>query len=69
MSGGYGPTVETSIAFAYLPTPLARVGTRLTVELLGSPVDAVVVQTPLFDPENAKLRGATGQPAGRSPSQ
>jgi dimethylglycine dehydrogenase len=69
MSGGYGPTVETNIAFAYLPTPLARVGTRLTVELLGSPVDAIVVQAPLFDPENTKLRGPTGQPAARSPSQ
>ncbi|HEX4678153.1 MAG TPA: FAD-dependent oxidoreductase [Gaiellaceae bacterium] len=56
MSGGYGPTVGASIAFAYLPTALAHPGTGLAIELLGERVGATVVQAPLFDPENAKLR-------------
>jgi glycine cleavage system aminomethyltransferase T len=56
MSGGYGPTVEASIAFAYLPTALALPGTRLAIELLGEPIGATVVQAPLFDPENTNLR-------------
>jgi glycine cleavage system aminomethyltransferase T len=55
-SGGYGPTIGASIAFAYLPTALALPGTRLAIELLGAPVGATVVETPLFDPENARLR-------------
>jgi 4-methylaminobutanoate oxidase (formaldehyde-forming) len=55
MSGGYGPTVEASIAFAYLPTALAQPGTRLEIELLGEPVGATVVEAPLFDPLNGKL--------------
>jgi dimethylglycine dehydrogenase len=56
MSGGYGPTVGASIAFAYLPTALAHPGTGLAIELLGERVGATVVQAPLFDAENAKLR-------------
>jgi dimethylglycine dehydrogenase len=55
-SGGYGPTIGASIAFAYLPTALALPGTRLAIELLGAPVGATVVATPLFDSENARLR-------------
>jgi glycine cleavage system aminomethyltransferase T len=58
MSGGYGPTVGASIAFAYLPTALALPGTRLAIELLGAPAGATVVQAPLFDPENTRLRGS-----------
>jgi dimethylglycine dehydrogenase len=57
MSGGYGPTIGASIAFAYLPTVLAQAGTALAIELLGERVGATVVEAPLFDPENTKLRG------------
>ncbi len=57
MSGGYGPTVGASIAFAYLPQALAQPGTSLALELLGERVVAMVVEAPLYDPENAKLRG------------
>jgi dimethylglycine dehydrogenase len=57
MSGGFGPTVGASIAFAYLPTALAMPGTSLAVELLGEKVNATVVRTPLFDPQNTKMRG------------
>ncbi|MGH3217438.1 MAG: GcvT family protein [Streptosporangiaceae bacterium] len=57
MSGGFGPTIGAMIAFAYLPSALAKPGTRLALELLGERVDASVVKTPLFDPANAKLHG------------
>jgi glycine cleavage system aminomethyltransferase T len=57
MSGGYGPTVGASIAFAYLPAALALPGKRLAIELLGELVGATVVDDPLFDPKNVKLRG------------
>jgi glycine cleavage system aminomethyltransferase T/glycine/D-amino acid oxidase-like deaminating enzyme len=56
VSGGFGPTVGASIAFAYLPTGLAQPGTSLTVELLGEQVEAMVASAPLYDPENTKLR-------------
>jgi dimethylglycine dehydrogenase len=55
-SGGFGPTVGTSIAFAYLPVRLAEPGTSLAVRLLGERVGATVVRTPLYDPENKKVR-------------
>jgi glycine cleavage system aminomethyltransferase T len=55
-SGGFGPTVGTSIAFAYLPVRLAEPGTSLAVGLLGERVGATVVRTPLYDPENKKVR-------------
>jgi glycine cleavage system aminomethyltransferase T len=57
MSGGFGPTVGASIAFAYLPSVLASPGTSLAVELLGERAGAMVVETPLFDPANAKFQG------------
>ncbi len=57
MSGGYGPTVEATIAFAYLPAELAEPGTELAVDLLGDSVRATVVCEPLFDPDNRRLRG------------
>jgi glycine cleavage system aminomethyltransferase T/glycine/D-amino acid oxidase-like deaminating enzyme len=55
-SGGFGPTVGTSIAFAYLPVRLSEPGTSLAVGLLGERVGATVVRTPLYDPENKKVR-------------
>ncbi len=57
ISGGYGPAVKKSIAYSYLPIPLTRAGTELNIDLLGESVPAVVVSTPLFDPQNARLRG------------
>jgi aminomethyltransferase len=45
-SGGYSPTLETSIALAYLPVELAREGTELAVDVRGRPLRAVVVKRP-----------------------
>ena len=42
-SAGYGYTVSTSIAYAYLPAEDAVAGTAVTVDLFGDRVAAVVV--------------------------
>lgn len=55
-SGGYGHTVEKSIALAYLPVEHAEPGTSLEVELLGALRPAVVIEQPLYDPQNERLR-------------
>ena len=54
-SGGYGYTVESSIAFAYLP---ARhdVGTEVAVEIFGEWVGGVVADEPLYDPAGERIR-------------
>jgi 4-methylaminobutanoate oxidase (formaldehyde-forming) len=54
-SGGYGYTVETSIAYAYLPSEHG-VGTEVDVELFGERVPGVVVEEPLFDPKGERIR-------------
>jgi dimethylglycine dehydrogenase len=54
-AGGYGHTVERSIALAYLPLEHASVGTVLSVDVLGEPRSATVVRQPLYDPDNRRL--------------
>jgi dimethylglycine dehydrogenase len=56
-AGGYGHTVEKSIALAYLPVAYAPVGTRLEVTIRGERRPATVVEQPLYDPEGARLLG------------
>ena len=58
-SAGSGPSVGQHILLAYLPVANAQPGTKLLVEYLGEryPVSvAVVGSTPLFDPENERVR-------------
>jgi glycine cleavage system aminomethyltransferase T/glycine/D-amino acid oxidase-like deaminating enzyme len=58
-SAGSGPSLDKHILLAYLPSPYAAVGTSLMVEYLGEtyPVTVDVVgSTPLFDPENERVR-------------
>jgi glycine cleavage system aminomethyltransferase T/glycine/D-amino acid oxidase-like deaminating enzyme len=58
-SAGSGPSVGAHILMAFLPPELAQVGTALSVEYFGEryPVTvAVVGNTPLFDPENSRLK-------------
>jgi len=60
-SAGAGPSVGKHILMAYLPPDHARVGEQLAVEYMGEryPVTvAVAGATPLFDPENLRIRGA-----------
>ena len=55
-SGGYGYTVERSIAYAHLPAALTPVGTRLEVDIFGRWVGAEVAAEPLYDPDGARVR-------------
>ncbi|HXH83031.1 MAG TPA: glycine cleavage system aminomethyltransferase GcvT [Candidatus Tectomicrobia bacterium] len=52
-SGSYGPSVDRSIALAYVPAALAAVGTELAVEIRGQARAARVVKTP-FHPSRVK---------------
>ena len=54
-SGGYGYTVEKSIAYAYLPAE-HDVGTEIAVEIFGEWVPGVVSAEPLFDPAGERIR-------------
>jgi 4-methylaminobutanoate oxidase (formaldehyde-forming) len=56
-SGGYGYTVDASIAYAYLPIAQAEPGTVLEVDLFGEWLRATVVAQPLFDPTSSRVRG------------
>ncbi len=55
-SGGYGYTVERSIAYAYLPAQLAE-GTTVEIDIFGEWVPGTVAAEPLFDPAGARIRG------------
>ena len=55
-SGGYGYTVERSIAYAYLPAAAASVGTAVEVEIFGEWVPGEVAAEPLFDPRGERIR-------------
>ena len=54
-SGGYGYTVDASVAFAYLPAE-HDVGTEVAVEIFGDWVPGVVADEPLFDPDGERIR-------------
>ena len=55
-SGGYGFAVQRSIAYAYLPTEDAALGTRGDVEVFGDWIGFEVVREPLYDPEGTRIR-------------
>ena len=58
-SAGAGPSVGKHILLSYLPPEHATVGEKLRVEFLGDhyPVTVDVVgSTPIFDPENTRIR-------------
>ena len=58
-SAGSGPSLGTHLLMAYVPTEVATLGTSLAVEYFGEryPVSvAVAGSTPLFDPENTRIR-------------
>jgi 4-methylaminobutanoate oxidase (formaldehyde-forming) len=56
-SGGYGYTVDASIAYAYVPID-AKPGTAVEIDLFGAWVPGEVVAEPLFDPQGTRVRGA-----------
>jgi glycine cleavage system aminomethyltransferase T/glycine/D-amino acid oxidase-like deaminating enzyme len=58
-SAGSGPSVAKHLLMSYLPPDVAKVGTPVLVEYLGEqyPVTvAVAGSTPLFDPDNSRIR-------------
>jgi 4-methylaminobutanoate oxidase (formaldehyde-forming) len=55
-SGGYGYTVGSSIAYAYLPAASADLGTKAEIEIFGSWVPGLITRDPLYDPTNSRVR-------------
>ncbi len=55
-SSARGPSVEKTLALAYVDTAHAWPSGNLLVEINGRPVPARVAQTPFFDPEMARAR-------------
>jgi glycine cleavage system T protein len=55
-SGGYGFTVERSIAYAYLPPEQAAIGTRGDVEVFGEWIGFEISREPLWDPDGTRIR-------------
>ena len=55
-SGGYGFTLKRNIVYAYLPLELAKIGTRLDVDVFDAVHKAEVAPTVLLDPKGERLR-------------
>jgi aminomethyltransferase len=47
-SGGFSPTLNTSIGMGYLPRALAKAGTALSVDVRGRPLPVIVVPRPFY---------------------
>jgi 4-methylaminobutanoate oxidase (formaldehyde-forming) len=54
-SGGYGYTVERSIAYAYVPGEVEQ-GRRVEVSLFGRRVGAEIASEPLYDPKGERIK-------------
>ena len=54
-SGGYGYTIERSIAYAYLP-PACKPGSSAEVQVFNRWVPATVASEPLYDPTGERIR-------------
>ena len=54
-TGGYGYTVQRSIAYAYLPAEVP-IGEGVEVDVFGRWVGGVVTREPLFDPDGERMR-------------
>nr|XP_013810361.1 PREDICTED: dimethylglycine dehydrogenase, mitochondrial-like [Apteryx mantelli mantelli] len=63
-SGCFSYGAQQSLAFAYVPTELSKVGQNLEVELLGKNYSATIIQEPLVLTEPTRTRL---QRKGRSP--
>jgi glycine cleavage system aminomethyltransferase T/glycine/D-amino acid oxidase-like deaminating enzyme len=54
-SGGYGYSVQRSIAYAYLPTDV-EVGAEVEIDTFGQWIRGEVAREPLFDPRGERVR-------------
>jgi 4-methylaminobutanoate oxidase (formaldehyde-forming) len=55
-SGGFGYSVNKSIAYAYLPIELAKAGTKIEIECFGEQVGAEVAPAVLWDGKGERIR-------------
>ena len=55
-SGGYGYSVERSIAYAYVPAGAAEPGRDVEVEIFGEWVGGRIAEEPLWDPAGERIR-------------
>jgi 4-methylaminobutanoate oxidase (formaldehyde-forming) len=55
-TGGYGYTIESSIAYAYVPPGQAEPGTAVEIEIFGSWIEGEIAKGPLFDPKGERIR-------------
>jgi 4-methylaminobutanoate oxidase (formaldehyde-forming) len=55
-TGGYGYTLERSIAYAYVPPERAAPGTAVEIEIFGQWVEGEVAREPLFDPKGERIK-------------
>ena len=61
-SGGYGYTVERSIAYAYLPAAAVETGRTVEVEIFGEWVAGEVAEEPLWDARGERIRDVSAVP-------
>ena len=55
-TGGYGYTIGSSIAYAYVPPEHAEAGTAVEIEIFGEWIEGEVATEPLFDPKGERIR-------------
>jgi len=55
-SGGYGHYSKKSLAFAYVTPAYAKPGTTFDIEILNIPYNTIVLETPVIDPQNSRLK-------------
>jgi glycine cleavage system T protein len=55
-SGGYGYTVERSIAYAYVPADKAEPGRPVEVEIFGDWIGGEIAREALYDPDGRNVR-------------
>ncbi len=56
-SGGYGYTVERSIAYAYVPAE-AEIGAAVEIDVFGEWIAGEITREPVFDPNGERVRDA-----------
>ena len=55
-TGGYGYTLERSIAYAYVPPDRAEAGTAAEIEIFGQWIEGEIASEPLFDPKMERIK-------------
>jgi dimethylglycine dehydrogenase len=55
-SGGYGHSVQRSLALGYVPKAYAELNSGFEIEILGERLAATRLATPLFDPDGSRMR-------------